>query len=434
MTVMSRRRAMFAVLPFLLVAPYGLYMVRGGMPTHLARYILETLTLLCAATLLLSHPRARDAIDRHFRLVLVAGGIAYFVAACALGHLWNPTATAPEMFNFHQEYLDALRGGFFTHPTENRSEFAIHFSPVLLLGLPAFAIFPKPITLFALGSLALTIALLPALRFMRLRWDRPEAALLAFGAVLYPSILALHVDFSPVRLAPFAVWLALTAYRRRSVGWLAVSFLACWMVKETLSLALIMVSVIALIERRPLSWVLIPGASAIAVFLMTNQWIIPWFAGTAGKTSTIAAQFGYWGSNAPEVIGGFLRDPASVFSALFRLNNLAYLLKLGHPTLFVLPLGSPIILAAVPEALVNMIAGFNPALLDPARPGPWTSLLGHYSATVGTVLWAAATESFAPRRESDDARRDPEAAWTRARVLFLAVLSSVIYPTNAESL
>jgi uncharacterized membrane protein len=379
--------------------------------------------------------RTRRAFAASPRRFLLAGCAAFFLAATPMGWAWNPEAVAPEIVNFHAEYLDTMQGGFFTHPTENRTEFAIHFSPVHFLSYAIFRIAPKPFTLFAVGTLMLTLAIPAAWSFLRPRWGDGPAALLAFGAVLYPSVISQPIDFSPVRFAPLAIWLVLIGYRERNIPLLALAMLYSWMVKETLSLPLFMLGAVALMERRSWRWVVIPSAATVIVFLITNQWIIPAFAGTVGKsTSTIASQFGHWGATAPEVVKGFITDPGSTAKALFRLNNLAYLLKLGHPVLFVLPFGSPIALMAIPEILVNTLAGYNPALIDPGRPGPWTAFLGHYSVTIGTILWAAACEVWAPKAQNaSDPETEARRRWNRAVILFLAVLSACIYPTNAES-
>jgi uncharacterized membrane protein len=423
------------VLPALLVAPYLLYAIRGGMPPRLPGYMIAVFLLLVGALLLLRGDAARRAFARRPRTFLAAGAIAFILVATPMGWVWNPRATAPEISNFHAEYLDTMHGGFFTHPTENRTEFAIHFSPVHFLSYAIFTVIPRPFTLFAVGTLMLTLAIPAAWRFLRPRWGDGPAALLAFGAVLYPSVISQPIDFSPVRFAPLAIWLVLIGYRERNIPLLVLATIYSWMVKETLSLPFFMLGAVALMERRSWRWVVIPSATAVIVFLITNQWIIPTFAGTVGKsTSTIVSQFGHWGATAPEVVKGFITDPGSTIKALFRLNNLAYLLKLGHPVLFILPFGSPIALMAIPELLVNTLAGYNPALIDPSRPGPWTAFLGHYSVTIGTILWAAACEAWAPKA---DAASDPEAEarhrWARAVILFLAVLSACIYPTNAES-
>lgn len=421
------------LLPAALLSPYLLFAIRGGMPRFLPGYLLQMFALLAAATALLHHPRMRAAVERHHRLLLTGGCTAYFLAAFLMGKLWDPFALGAEVYNFHQELLGTLNGEFFPHPTEHRSEFAIHFSPVLFPVLAIFALLPVPATLFAIGSAAITLGILAAYRFLLRRWAPHEAALLAFGAALFPSILSLHIDFTPVRFAPAAIWFAMTAYRDKNPKMLALAFVFCFCIKETLALALIMFAPVALLDRRNFRWILVPSAAALAGFLVVNQFIIPSFAGTLGKsTSTIASQFGYWGNTAPQVIIGFIKDPLSVAAALFKLNNAAYLIKLGHPALFIFPLASPMILLAVPEAMVNMLAGYGRIAHE---FGPWTSLVGHYSATVGTAIWAAATDGALPRiNEMDSTEAVAERRWRRARLLFLAVLSGAIYPTNGETL
>ena len=404
------------------------------MPQYLPTYLVVIYPLLAFSTWFLMRPSSRNFFEQKNRLIIVIGTACFFIAALKFGYALNPGAQAPEAFNFHHELIDVMHGGFFTHPTELRTEFAIHFSPVLFLLVPFFKLFPHPIIIFAVGSFMMSLAIPAAWRFLKIKWSPSSAALLAFGIALYPSLLSLHRDFSPVRFAPLAIILLLTAYREKRIFLFCLSITFCWMVKETLLLAVIMMGVIALFERRNFRWVIFPSLIGAGLFILTNNFLLPWFAHTPQMTSTIASQFGYWGRTATQVLVGFANDPVSVFKALFRLNNLAYLFKLCHPVLFLLPFGSPIILAALPEFLVNTMAGYNPSLIDPTRPGPWTSLVGHYSATIGTIVWLSATEFFAPKKNDGSLNEKENEEWYRAVILFLAVLSSVIYPTNAESL
>ncbi|MEK8022782.1 MAG: DUF2079 domain-containing protein [Candidatus Hydrogenedentota bacterium] len=428
-----RRPGILLCLPPVLLAPYLLFAIRGGIPVQLPGFLAVTCCILAVATFILTRAGARAALERHEQFFVWVGSFLFFLAAWKFGSALNPGAVGPEAYNFHQELLDVEQGGFFTHPSEHRTEFAIHFSPVLLLLVPLFHLHPHPDTIFAIGSLVMSLAIPLAWRFLRMKWSPSSAALLAFGAGLYPSLLSLHGDFSPVRFAPPAIWFLLIAYRRRRPVLLGIAVISCWMVKETVLLAVVMLAAVAFVERRGARWYGPLGLAGIGLFLLTNQWILPWFAGTAGKTSTIAAQFGYWGQSAPAVLAGFLGDPVSVARAIFRLNNLAYVLKLGHSVMFLLPLGSPLLLLACPEFFVNAIAGYYPGLIEVSRPGPWTSLVGHYSATIGTVIWAAATEAWAVKCGDSNSGTEEE-EWSRARLLFLAVIASIIYPTNAESL
>ncbi len=421
--------------PFLLLAPYLLYAIRGGLPRHLVSYLLVLFPLVAAASYLLHHPRMRVALQTREKLLLSLGLLAFFLITWLTGWSASPAASVPEIYNFYSELHDTRNGGFFQHPTENRTEFAIHWSPVLFLLVPVFHVFPVPATLYAFSAGLLTLSVLVARRFLAVRWPRESATLLALGAALFPSLLTMAIDFTPVRFAPIAIWALLVAYREDNTRLGVLAILACWCVKETTLLAVMMLGIVAVIQGRRAFWVFVPFLVGGGLFFITNHWLLPAFAGTAGKTSTVAAQFGYWGQNVPEVLIGFLQDPGSVVASLARVNNAAYLFKLGHGVLWILPLASPLTLMALPELMVNMMAGYNPPLLDPSRFGPWTSLLGHYSATIGIVLWAAAAEAWAPRKDEGQNEDDHEAAaWRRARWLFLAVLSTLIYPTNAESL
>ncbi|RMH59777.1 MAG: DUF2079 domain-containing protein [Candidatus Hydrogenedentota bacterium] len=426
------KKVSVALLPaFLFSGFYFVFAVRGGMPRYLPKHLLWLFSLLVTAALVTGHPGLRRILSRRSREVLVLLTLSYFAAAFGFGHLANADAHAPELYNFHREFLSATQGRLFIHPSEHRPEFAIHFSPIFFLLYPFFKWVPSPVTLLFLGSVALSAAIPAAFRVLRGWWNEPEAILLSTGAGLMPAILSLHMDFSPVRFAPLAFWLMIEGMERRrwSLWW--CGFLIVLVSKETLLLGVVFFSVVAWIRRMPTIWIILPGTVGLTTFLIINQFLIPAFAGTPGQTSTIAAQFGYWGRTAPQVLIGFLKDPVSVGKALFRLNNAAYLLKMFHGGLFLAPLGSPYLFLGLPEALVNMLAGYHPGLIPIDRPGPWTSLLGHYSAVFSTAVWASACHALRFRAEDSETEFT---GWQRARWLFLAVLSTMIYPSNAETL
>src|SRR5439155_26752515 len=61
---------------------------------------------------------------------------------------------------------------------------AVHFSPVLFLLLPIYAVFPSPVTLLVLKTIAVALGAFPVYLMGRRRFSNPWASVLGGGSFL----------------------------------------------------------------------------------------------------------------------------------------------------------------------------------------------------------------------------------------------------------
>ena len=236
------------------------------------------------------------------------------------------------------------------------SRLGSHVDPILVAFVPLWWIFPTPKLLLIAQPLIVATGAFPAYWIAR-RWllDWRTSAACAAAYLLYtPLQWAVIFDFHPVTLAtPLLLWCVWAIEARRPVL-LAVFATLSVLTKEEVGLAVAGLGLWVLIRHhrtRTALWLIVGGLvwTAIAVGV-----IIPHFS--PGGASPFIARYGASGSTASDVVKSMLRHPLHEARMLVSEGRLSYLRQLLSPLVF-LPLLSPLILiAAVPELVLNMLS------------------------------------------------------------------------------
>ena len=285
-----------------------------------------------------------------------------------------------------------------------------HFDPLLVAFAPLWWLWPSPSLLLVAQAAVTALGALPLFWLARKHLESERAAL-GF-ALAYLLVPALHwqtlSDFHAValatplllfaiwyldeeRLAPFAVFALLAATSKEHVG-LVVAALGIWY---------------AVAHRRVTQGAAIAVAGA-AVSVMAVALVIPHFS-PAGESS-FYGRYDAVGGSAGGIAQTAVSDPATIATAVTERRDLAYLFQLFAP-LLALPLLAPLLLvAAVPELLLNLLSSTRTQ----------TSIHFHYSAATLAVAPVAAV--FGARRLL---------AWRRVRppTLAAAVVAAAVAAT-----
>ena len=252
-----------------------------------------------------------------------------------------------------------------------------HFSPLLLLIVPLYRLWPAPECLLVVQSAALALGAWPLYLLARSRLGH-EAGLAVLAAyMLYPPLMgiALH-DFHEVSLAvpllAFAAWWISQNRMLPAVLALAAAVLC----KEELALTAAMVGVYLVLARR--DWKT-GGALAIAgwaVFLFLVTAVLPSFRGEAPPFADRYSQFS---GGLKELAAHAVRDPAWLLAACWNADKGRYLLELLRPLGF-LPVLAPLeCLPALPTLARNLLSNHEPQY----------SIHFHYPAPMVPFLFAA---------------------------------------------
>ena len=243
------------------------------------------------------------------------------------------------------------------------SRLGSHFDPILVALAPLWWVWPSPEMLLVLQAVAVAAGAIPLYFLARRHLPEWPAAAIACAYLLFPPVQWLTVsDFHPVALATpllLAAWYFLDADRLWPFALFAAAAITT---KEHVGLAIAGLGVWYALERRETRKGLVIAGAAGAIALVAALVVVPFFAPDA---PVFESRY-----DSPSLEG----------------RDLGYVLRLLLP-LALLPLGAPaVLLAAVPELLLNVLSSTRTQ----------TSVMTHYAATIAPVLLVATV--FAVRR------------------------------------
>jgi len=296
-------------------------------------------------------------------------------------------------------YSTAFGRGFLAYTCDgymniNGSYLAIHFSPILLLLLPLYVMFPYPSLLLTVKTAALAAAALPLYRIAeRLTASRDTGLVVALTYLAYPGTQAANwYDFQPQALVPLLiVTVYLMLLEERWVPYLTATALTL-MVEEHIFLVLVATLIGHLASNRDqarrllnpsdrLTQALLATALLIAVFLGASAWtkdanpIRPEFMEVYQAAGGFRV-LGYTGSAYGLPLYVALNPGKALQALLYDADlKLAYLIFLYAPLLF-LPATGPFFLATLPL--------YAPFLLSNYRA--YYTLGAHYSLYVAPTI------------------------------------------------
>jgi uncharacterized membrane protein len=236
------------------------------------------------------------------------------------------------------------------------SRLGSHVDPILAAFVPLWWIFPTPKLLLIAQPLIVATGALPTYWIARRwLWDWRTSAACAAAYLLYaPLQWSVVFDFHPVTLAtPLLLWCVWAIEARRPVL-VAVFATLSVLTKEEVGIAVAGLGLWVLIHHRRTRtalWLIVGGLvwTAICVGI-----ILPHFA--PGGASPFISRYGDVGSTSGSIIKSLLIHPGHSLRLLFSTSRLNYLWQLLFP-LALLPLLAPLILIAiVPELLLNMLS------------------------------------------------------------------------------
>jgi len=255
-----------------------------------------------------------------------------------------------------------------------------HFDPILVLFAPLWWLWPSPSLLLTAQALVVALGALPVFWLARKHLRSEHAALgFALAFLLLPPLQWMTLsEFHPVALATtfllFAFWYL---DEERLLPFVLFAVIAV-ISKEHVALTLAGFGLWHAIGRRRL-W---PGAgiaaASVAVAALAIGLVIPHFS-PEGQSS-FYGRYAAIGGSPSGVARTVLSDPGALLAVLVDGRGAAYVLELLLP-LAALPLLAPVVLvAAVPELLLNLLSS------TPTQ----TSIHFQYSATVLASFAAAA--------------------------------------------
>ncbi len=293
------------------------------------------------------------------------------------------------------------------------SRLGSHVDPILVAFVPFWWVFPTPKLLLVAQPLIVASGAFPAYGIAR-RWigDWRTSAACAVAYLLYtPLQWSVLFDFHPVTLAaPLLLWCvwAIEADRPVLVGVFAT---LSALTKEEVGIAVAGLGVWVLIRhgRRWMGVAMILGGLVWA--LIAVGIILPLYS-PAG-VSPFIKRYGASGSTTGDVVKSMLRHPGHELGLLVDRGRLTYLWDLLAPLVFLPVLAPLILIAIVPELLLNMLSN------DPSQ----YSIYYQYTAVITPLLIVAMIGGIArARRLSGAWGRTFRREWVVITALMVATL------------
>ena len=333
-----------------------------------------------------------------FEPYIVAGLVlAYFVLYSILSVLRHVTyhSFGPDLGLFDQIFWNTTHGRpwestmSLAQPTPH-SYFSDHFSPVYLLMVPFYAVYPHPQTLLVIQTLMLALGAVPiyllardkfSAAFVRLAW---VAAYFLFLPLAFINLF----DFHELALAVVPLGFALYFLERRQVWWFLVSLLAAFLVKEELPLIGLGFGLYILLDKRDLKLGLgVLAGSALAFFAIVRL-VIPAFGG--GGYVYFTARYSQLGDSPQQILLTVLTNPRKLAATLFQTQKLKFLVGIFGPVLGLSLLSGFGILLVLPTLATLLLSNY----------APQAAFTSHYSAPLIALVLGTAILGLARVRSS----------------------------------
>jgi uncharacterized membrane protein len=257
-----------------------------------------------------------------------------------------------------------------------------HFSPILAVLAPLYWLHDGPETLLIAQAVLFALALVPIWRFTARRLGRISAYLVAGAfALSWPVAEAVAFDFHEVAFVPLLSALLVERYDAGRRGQAALAAFALLLVKEDMGLLVAGFGLYLLTRKGERRAGLAYVAAGTAAVIAASRVLISLFGGD----NTYYWAYGSLGDDMTGVAVRVLTHPWVVLDAVSSPPLKLVTAALVVLPLLLLPLRSPLTLAAVPLLAERMLAD---------RFGNWWEPRYHYNAFIIAVLVMASVDAI----------------------------------------
>lgn len=243
---------------------------------------------------------------------------------------------------YNQVFYNSAHGQLFHFTIHPQSYLGDHFELIILILLPFYALFQHPISLLVFQSLILSLCAWPlfliAKKLLPASLERsrkaPWSLLIAFAWLFCPFVQ--NINLFEFHILPFAIFFLFWAFyfylKNNFSAFLLFAFCSL-LVREDVALVIFMFAILALIEKRKLSWIIWPA-------LLGAAWFILGLKATAHFAPDGQYKFLYYyswlGANLQEIMTNVLTRPLLIIKHIATWNNLFFTLGLMLPFCYLL--------------------------------------------------------------------------------------------------
>ena len=331
--------------------------------------------------------------------LLVLFFVAYF-SFLSFGRHDSLKSYLNDLGTYDQVIWNTAHGNFFDNSANMlnaRNYLGAHFSPILLLFVPFYAIFASPKWLLFFQALAVGIGSIPIYLFAKEKLRSSGAGLVfLFSFLSYPVLHnSILYDFHEVVFAiPFASFAFYFLEKRNDKWFIIFSILLALSQEHMVLLVLAMGLYAAFIQKRWKFGGLVSFVS-LGYFFLVLMVLMPFFSKTGSSalianSSQYASRYAWLGVSFPEIIKKIFLSPGSILVALLNPEKLKFLFTLLLPILSLSLFSAPFLLI-IPILLINFLSS-NSMTYSPYF---------YHSATLIPFLLFAAIVTFQKWFEED---------------------------------
>jgi uncharacterized membrane protein len=284
--------------------------------------------------------RIKEQWVRHQGLVALGLGAVYSVTYIALTVLRHQSfhSNGFDLGLFNQVFWNTTQGRPFESTMSQampipHSLLGDHFSPVFLLLMPFYVVFPHPETLVVVQTLALALGAWPLFLLARLKLPAGYAPLWVLAYFLFVPLAFINLfDFHEVAFSVAPLGFAMYFLERGRRGWFLVSLLFAFLVKEEMALIGVGFGAYILLGRRDWKLGLSVLVGSLLAFGALIQVVIPLFA--SGRSYPyIGERYAEVGGSAGGILTTLVTNPLRVARALLLPKKVYFLLAIFGPVL-----------------------------------------------------------------------------------------------------
>jgi uncharacterized membrane protein len=292
----------------------------------------------------------------------------YFTTYATLSILRHQTfhSFGPDLGIFDQIFWNTVHGRWFESTMSlaqprPHSYFGDHFSPVYVLLLPFYAVFPHPQTLLVIQTLFLAAGVLPLYLLARLRLPAgyPRLTWVIAYLLFIPLAYVNLYDFHETALSVLPLGLALYFLERGRPGLFVASLLFTLLIKEEMALIGMGFGAYALAGKRDWRLGLAVLLGSLAAFFAIVRLIIPAFAG-GSSYAYFSARYAQFGSTPAQIVETALTHPLRLLRTLAQAKKLAFLAGLFGPVLGLSAVSGFAVLILLPPLSYLLLSNYEP--------------------------------------------------------------------------
>jgi uncharacterized membrane protein len=298
-----------------------------------------------------------DYLVKYQTIIAIAWLLIFTTIFIAIGY-YKHINLYTSLFDFglqEQVIWNSAQGRWFESSPEVNNFLGDHFSPLLIIVIIIYKVFPYSLTILAVQSIAIFLGIYAFFKIAQIHYAKSIIPLIVIIILtLYRPIAGvLLFDFHEVALAfPFLAW-GLYLIEKKSIKFGITLLLVAMFAKEDVGVFVGMIGLYNFIFNKQ-KWGIALFVLAGIYSILALFYMIPFFRN--GIASDSLERYSYLGSTINEILQNILQRPLWVISEIVTKYKIVYLLKLLLPIFPVLILLPRFIVLVGPNIAINILS------------------------------------------------------------------------------